>query len=50
MAYCEFRTPCGLCSLKSIKGLGAIRCEKSIEVDPTVYHEEKPEKNEDETS
>ena len=51
MAYCKFQTPCVFCSLKSIEGLGAIRCEKCAELAPTIYHEEKPEQtNENETS
>ena len=51
VAYCKFQTPCGLCSLKSMPGLAAIKCEKCTEVDPTIYHEEKPEQtNKNETS
>lgn len=24
--YCKFKTPCGLCSLKSIEGLAQVKC------------------------
>ena len=59
MTYCEFQTPCGLCSLKSMKGVAWIRCDECIEEATPIYKsrkysefysdckEEKPEKEGD---